>query len=351
MRLNGGALRQTTAEILDAAGVDAIQAASVSDNLSWCDRTGRRNHGVERLPILIERVERDAIKTPCMPRFATLSASVHRLEADNGFGHHAGRLAMHRACSLAADHGIGVVGVTDSNFFGAAAYYVDLAAQEGMVSLALSNSFPKVAAAGGLAACLGTNPFAFGAPRREGRTLMVDMSTAAAAGSTLREMKEKGQALPEGIAIDGDGAPVRDPGALAGATLLPAAGAKGFGLALMVEVLGAVMTGAAIGPEVGSMYKDFSKGGRNGQLFMVLDPTRWMDMDAFLSRMAGLEAIVMASAPENTVRLPGDARWTEMARSDAEGVWLEPATAASFMALADKFDVKRPAIAGGCAVS
>jgi len=152
MRIHPSDLKTVCAEILRASGVDETQTETVTENLVWCDMVGRRNHGVERLPILLEHVAAKTIRCPCSPIFEPLSDSLERLDADQPFGHHAGRIATDRACSLAKTQGIGVVGVTNSNFFGAGAYYASLAAEQGMVGLVLSNSFPKVAAPGGIRA-------------------------------------------------------------------------------------------------------------------------------------------------------------------------------------------------------
>ena len=334
MRIEHTALRGATRQIMLAAGVDEAQAESVSENLVWCDMVGRHNHGVERLPILLKRVKAGVIDCPCEPRFEHHSPNMQTLHADNGFGHHAGRLAIDRACDLAKQSGLAIVGVVDSNFFGTGAYYVNRAAERGMISLALSNSFPKVAALGGTRAVLGTNPFAFGAPRRNGRTVMVDMSTAAVAGSTIREKISKSEPLAEGIAVDEQGEAIVDPGKVSQGTLLPAAGPKGFGLAILVEILSGVLTGSGMSHQVASMYKDFDEGGHNGHFFMALDVTRWMPMDDYFDRLEALIAMIMQSGPDEAVRIPGEERWRCLDDSLERGVKLEEETHAKLESLA-----------------
>ena len=110
-------------------------------------------------------------------------------------GHFVAVVAMKQAIALARQHGSGAVAVRNSNFFGAAGYYVDMAARAGCVGLCFSNSFPKVAAHGGTKPVLGTNPLAMGVPRGEGESLILDMATSAAAGSTVRRAVELGEPL------------------------------------------------------------------------------------------------------------------------------------------------------------
>lgn len=325
-------LRALARSLMRDAGVDAAQIATVVDNLVWNDMAGRRNHGVERLPILLRRVRAGLIRCPAETIETRLGPGLARLDAGGGFGQHAGRLAMDRAVALAGETGLGAVGVRDSNFFGTGAYFVQIAAAAGMIGLALSNSFPKVAAQGGLRPVLGTNPLAFAAPRRDGRALLVDMSTAGLAGSTIRAHQRAGAALPEGLVIDAGGRPVTDPDAAGEGTLLPAAGAKGFGLALMVEVLAGVLTGAGIGAGVGSLYRDFDRNGDSGHFLLALDPRRFMPEAAWFDRMDTLEALLRASG--DGVRLPGELRWQALEESAARGIPLEPATRAALERLA-----------------
>lgn len=342
MRISPSELTAFCASMLRKGGVDPAQSETVTANLIWCDMVGRRNHGVERLPILLKHVAAKTIHCPCAPKFETLSDTLVRLDADQAFGHHAGRLAIDRACDVASEQGIGVVGVTNSNFFGAGAYYANRAAERGMVSLVFSNSFPKVAAPGGMRAFLGTNPFAFGAPQRDGHALLVDMSTGSVAGSTVREKAAKGEQFPDGVAIDADGQPIHDPNQVLQGTLLPAAGAKGFGIALMVEVLGAVLTGAAISQQVGSMYKQLDRSGNNGHFMMAMDVSRWMPMDEFYARMDLLTQFASESGLDGTVRLPGDARWAVFEESLRDGIMVEDNTRLRLTELAENLGVEVP---------
>lgn len=339
MRIELPAYRRLLAEMVRRGGVDEAQAESLEENLTWCDMVGRRNHGIERLPILLERIAAGGIASPCDPGFVRIGLNSCKLDAANGFGHHAGRLAMDRACELAARSGVGIVGVHNSNFFGAGGYYACLAAERGMIGLALSNSFPKVAAAGGIAPVLGTNPLAVAAPRRDGRPVLIDMSTAAVAGSTIREAIDRDWEIEEGIAIDAAGRPITDPRKALAGTLLPAAGAKGFGLAIVVELLASVLSGAGIAGQVSSMYEHVGSSGNNGHFFLALDIRHWMAINAWHDRIDALASALLGSGPADTVRLPGDRCWAEYERSLAEGILIEDHTFARIGRLACSLDI------------
>jgi ureidoglycolate dehydrogenase (NAD+) len=339
MRIDKNRYRLALERLLAGGGVDPVQLQSVADNLAWCDMAGRRNHGIERLPILLKRVQTGAIRCPCVPEISRLAPAAARIDADAGFGHHAGKLGIDLACKLAAETGVGVVGVRNSNFFGAGAYYVQLAAERSMIGLAVSNSFPKVAAHGGVAPVLGTNPLAFSAPRADGRSILIDMSTAAMAGSSVREAIAKGEMLDPGLVIDGNGVPIRDPAQAASGTLLPAAGPKGFGLAILVELLSGVLTGAGAAGEVASMYADLDHPGNNGHLLLAIDITRWMPLEQFYQRVEALAFALTSPLGSQDVRMPGDERWVEIARSESEGILIEDHTLVQIEQLAGDLNV------------
>ncbi len=334
------ALGEFAAALMQTKGVDEAQISTVVPNLIWCELAGRSNFGIERLPIHLKRAGLGLIKCPCSPQFEQLSPSVARLDGDSGFGHYASALAMDRAIQLARDTGVGIVGVRNSNFFGAGAYYVKQAADDGMIALAMSNSFPKVAPYGGIKAVLGTNPFAFGAPRRNGDHLLFDMATSGLAGSTVREHIARNKPLPEGLAVDALGQPITDARKVNEGALLPFGGAKGYGLSLLVEILAGVLTGAGVADGVGSMYQDFTRSGDNGHFVMALDVSRWMSMDEYHARFDGLAMALKASGDK--VLLPGEMRWQTYRDNLANGIAIDPIIAKSVGGFALDAGIKPP---------
>lgn len=325
-RVDHQTLNKLCSQILLKGGVDEAQADEVSNNLVWSELVGRQNFGLLRLDIYLKRVKQGGIKCPCSPRFLKNSHGGAILDADNGFGQYVGNLAIEQAISLAKKTGVGIVCVRNSNFFGTGAYFVDKAAKDGMIGLVMSNSFPKVSAHNGLTAVLGTNPLAFGAPRKNGESLMFDMATSALAGSTAREHQAKKKPLPGGMAIDARGVEITDPSEIANGTLLPAAGAKGYGLSLFVEILAGVLTGAGVSTGVKSMYEDVSRPGQNGHFIVAINIARFMELEVFFERLETLITLIKASHPDNDVLLPGEIRWRNHNNNMSTGVELSQGT-------------------------
>ncbi len=323
MRVSPVELSAAIIRKLTDAEVSVPQAGAVARHMVWCESVARHNFGIERIAIHLKRLKSGVLNGKAEPRLKHVTPALARLDGDGGFGYAAAELAMHEAIAMAKRQGIGAVGVHNSNFFGAGAYYVNLAAEAGMIGFAMSNSFPKVAAHGGLRPVLGTNPFAFGAPRANGDHLLFDMATSGLAGSTVREHIAAGKPLPEGLAIDGDGKPITDPTKVNDGALLPFGGAKGFGLSLLVELLAGVITGAGVGDGVASMYSDFTRNGDNGHFLMALDIARFMPLVDYHARFEGLVAMLKASGGH--VLLPGEVRWEHYRDAVTNGVEVDEA--------------------------
>jgi LDH2 family malate/lactate/ureidoglycolate dehydrogenase len=317
--------------VLTDHGASRPQAEAAARHMGWCESVGRHNFGIERVPIHVKRMDASVLNGKAEIIVQTVAPSIARADGGGGFGYAAAERAMIESISMAGKTGIGVVGVRGSNFFGAGAFYVNMAANAGMIGLALSNSFPKVVAHGGLKPVLGTNPFAFGAPRRNGDHLLFDMATSALAGSTVREHMAQGKPLPEGLAIDAKGSPITDPGKVGEGALLPFGGPKGFGLSLLVEILAGVITGAGVGDGVASMYNDFSRHGDNGHFLMALDIARFMPIEDYHARFDGLVSMLKGSG-EN-VLLPGEVRWEHYRDAEANGCEVDDAKWAALQSL------------------
>jgi len=305
-----------------AAGVPQPEAEVLIDALAWCDLRGQQTQGFYLLPVLLKRLRVGTLCSPADMEWRQTGPSTGTIDARNGFGQVAGRFAMDHAIQLARETGTGVVAVRNSNHFGAAGHYAARAAEQGLLGFSYSNSMPKVAPHGGRYRLLGTNPFAFSCPRRNGSPMTIDLATGASAGSLVSHARRTGQRLPDGIALDGAGNPTTDPNEVdKNGSLLPAAGAKGYCLGLLVEILSGVLTGAAVAPNVGSLFRDLNRQTRCGHLLVAIDIARFLPLEEFTERLDGLLTALAAVAPRegfDAVRIPGDAR-LQCAELQAQG--------------------------------
>jgi L-2-hydroxycarboxylate dehydrogenase (NAD+) len=236
-------------------------------------------------------------------------------------GNNVGMLAMYHAAKAtiakAAEHGIAVVGVTDSWMSGRNAYFVEMIARADLVAIHTASSGGAVAPFGGIKAALGTNPIAFAMPTADG-PLVLDMGTSAFMATELALRERLGEPLPEGVAIDRDGNPTRDAHEARLGALLPfggdKGGYKGFGLALIVQAFG-LLGGAALIP-----------GNKDGYIFIAFRPDLLVPLDDMKSELNALITRVKAVPRRpgfDEIRIPGEQSARNRERLSREGLEID----------------------------
>ena len=250
-----GTLRDFSARVFVHFGVPPEDAALAASVLSSADLRGIESHGVARLHTYFDMLELGRINPKPNVRIVRESASTATVDGDNGLGLVVGPKANAIAMAKAREAGSGWVSVRNTNHYGIAGWYVLEALKHDLIGWAMTNSTKLVAPLWGAERMLGTNPIAIAFPGLEEPPIVIDMATCAAAYGKIEIAKRAGEKVPEGWAIDREGRGTTDPQAMIdGGALLPLGsdrergGHKGYGLALMVDVLCAVLSGANWGP-------------------------------------------------------------------------------------------------------
>ena len=287
MRLPAEQLEGWVRDLLEGAGLVEEAAALVARSLVETNLRGIDSHGVLRVPIYVERLRAGLLNDDPEPFVVSEDGAVAVVDADGGPGQVAGYFATDLAVRLARAHGVGVVTVRGSSHYGAAGLYALHAASQGFLALSTTNAEPYVVPYGGAAPALGTNPIAFAAPATDA-VFVFDMATSQVAIGKVFLAREQGSAIPETWAVDERGAPTTDAGAARWA--VPLGGYKGYGLALMVEVLSGLLAGAGFTHSIGDIYNDFSRAQDVGHFFLVIDPERTVGRDAFADALERLLA-------------------------------------------------------------
>lgn len=309
---------------LQAVGVDEPDAASVAHSLVQTNLWGIDSHGIARLPHYLNRITHGSIKPRPQIVVTPTGPSTAKVDGDQGLGivvsHRANRVAI----DLARASGIGAVGVSDSSHCGAVGLYARDAAREGLIGMAFTHSDKIAAPHGGHLPFLGTNPIAMAFPREGGEPVCLDMATTPIPWNRVMNARREGHSLPEDVAVDANGAPTTD--AHAAAALRPLGGLeyghKGYGLALVVELLCGPLNGNLWGPQIGPMYAELTRPRRIGAFFIVLDPMRFAGGATFA---AAIEQIARSLAAQpGQVLMPGDPELAEERRRRTAGVPIEP---------------------------
>ena len=342
-RYDPASLRNFCGDILVRLGVPEEGAAFVADSLVRANLEGSDSHGISRLGIYVRRLEEGRISARPEIRIER-SGSVLRVDGDNGLGQVVSRRSLKEAVPVARETGIAGVGVRNSNHFGTAAYYCQMVCREGMALIATTNTPPGIAPWGGKKAYFGTNPIAFGFPTKEGPPVIVDMSSSVVARGKIILADKEGTEIPEGWAIDEEGKETTDPASALKGAMLPLGGAKGYALALAVEMMSGVLSGSSFGPHVGSIYTDGDPPSNVGHSFILLDVSRWLPAEDYYARVDQLLAEVKAVPPagETEVLYPGERRYRTFLENSERGITLPLAVREELEMLAREYGVAWP---------
>ncbi len=331
-------LRKFCELALTRAGVDDVDAQTITDALVETDLLGVHTHGVKLLRDYVRRLMAGGSKSqarPCIDRQGPAWAVV---DGQDAMGHVAGAFAMKLAIEKANTCGIAYVGVHHTGHFGAAGYYATLAARHGLIGIAMCNDIPSVAAPGSRKAVLGSNPLAYAIPT-SGQPILLDMATSTVAGGKVYAAHQRGEPIPDNWIIGPDGLPTTD-GSIypANASLAPMAGHKGYGIALLIETLSGVLSGAATTWNVGSwIWGDLAQPTNHGAAMLAISVETIMPKEKYLERIDALAAEIRSSPTATgvaSVLLPGDREWKVRHRQCQEGIALPSDVVAKLQLLA-----------------
>lgn len=301
-------LHDTVQAVFQAAGLPGEAADSVADSLVSADLRGVTSHGTMLVPMYVERIRRGSVSTDAQAEMVIDAGAIAVLDARDALGQVTSDQAMALAISKSREHGVGVAVVRNAFHFGGAFRYAQVAAEAGCIGIVASNTRPLMPAPGGATAVVGNNPLAVGIPVGGREPLVLDMALSEAALGKIRLAAQEGRPIPATWATDADGAPTTDADAAIAGLLLPAAGHKGYGLALVIDMLTGVLANGGFGNAVRGLYADTSVPNNCAHFFLALDLAHFGDVDGFLARAAELADQVHSSptAPgvERTL-LPG----------------------------------------------
>lgn len=265
--------RRLTAQLLEAAGLPADNAAVTADAVVLADVWGVGSHGLSRLPFYLERILAGGY--PAKAELVTVTDTGPAVTFDGGGG--LGHWQLSRAATVAVERcgsfGIAAVGVGNSGHCGALGVYTLPALRAGQLCLVFSNGPAVMPPWGGTEPLLSTSPLAAGIPSRP-TPAIVDLASSTVARGKIAAYAKRGEVLPDGWAFDGHGRPTRDPREALAGMLAPLGGAKGFALALLVEAMSGALVGPALSADVTDMFRPAEAGTpqRIGHLVISLNP-------------------------------------------------------------------------------
>jgi len=341
------ALKRLSKEIFVAYGAPDEEAELVSEFLVKANLCGHDSHGVIRVIQYVKAIENGVLKPSANIDVVRETRSSALLKGNWGFGQVVAKRAMELAIEKAEKATVSVVCAFDLYHVGRLADYTMLAAEKNMIGVAMVNSTPMVAPYGGVERLISTAPISYAFPTGRENPFVLDIATSVCAEGKVRVSLHKGEKLTEGFIIDKNGNPSTDPADLyEGGAILPLGGDlvgyKGFGLGLVVEVMGGILSHAKCA------YEADKKG--NGVFFEVINIEDFIPVDEFKDRIDALIRRIKTSRLRpgfKEILLPGEPELRTAAKRRKEGIYLPERTWKEMMEIAEKKNVDVAALVGG----
>jgi LDH2 family malate/lactate/ureidoglycolate dehydrogenase len=311
-------------EALVKAGLKPENARTIADVLVTTDTWGTFSHGTGALANYLGTMKKGGIDALAVPEVASEGPSWALVDGHSSMGMLGSSLAMNLAIEKARAHTIAWAGVRNGSHFGAAGYYANMAVGSGMIGIAMSNADPNMVVPGARGHVIGNNPVAYAVPAGDENPILLDIALSAVAAGKILAMKSLGQPIPPTWLTTGEGLPATEIGDWPKVgSMMPMAGHKGYGIALLIEVLAGVLTGAGVLGEVKSWILESHAASRLGQAFIAIDVGAIIPLDLFKKRVDQVIREIRQS-PKATgserVYVPGEIEWEKREQALKNGI-------------------------------
>lgn len=345
IRIAKDELEQFVTQIFEQAGLDQEQSRIIAAHLVFANLRGVDSHGVSRVDIYTKRLDSGVLNKTATTEIEKETSVSALINAGNSSGIVVSTKGIEIAVEKAKRSGIGIVAIKNSNHCGMLADYLNYAVKNDCLAIATTNAPSNVAPWGGKEKYFGTNPFSYGLPAGEEMDILFDMSTSIVAKGKIVLAQKNNQQIPLGWAISKDGKATTDPNEALEGLILPVGGYKGYGLTFLVEALSGLLTGAAFGPQIGDIYKDFSHPQNVGQFFFVMRADLFMSIEEFKKRLDQMIREIREVPKLEDVEkilLPGEIEFQNSLEREKNGVPITEEVMNELIRVAQRYGVPKP---------
>jgi ureidoglycolate dehydrogenase (NAD+) len=287
VRVDAEAFSKAGLRLLSDLGVDEYCANHTIKGLVYASLRGIDSHGVRLFPHYLAELRAGRINRIPRFKFTRSASAVSLLDADHAFGIPAGVKAMKECVKLARENGVSVVSVRNSSHCATLSYFTSIAAEAGMIGLAMTGATPKLATPNAKKSFFGTNPICLVAPADGDDAICFDSALSFYTGNRVKLYNTLGKKLPEGVCVDSEGRPTQESDQAV--KMVPIGGYKGWGLAMMVDILANMLAGMPSAQDVSVMYSDDLSGHRHlGHFVLALDPSKFSCGHQFVEQVGML---------------------------------------------------------------
>ncbi len=304
-------------DALTAAGASDLQARSLARATADTEAMGVASHGLAYIPIYAEHLRCGKVDGAAVPTLDRPAPAMLRVDAACGFAHPAIDLGFEALATAARAHGLAGLAIHRSYNCGVLGVHTHKLAAQGLFALGFTNAPASIAPSGGHKPLVGTNPFSVAAPDGQGgAALLIDQSASTIAKSEVMKHAREGKDIPLGWALDPDGNPTSDAALGLKGSMAPSGGYKGVGIALLVELMAAALSGATLGKDASPFSGPVGGPPQTGQFFIAIDPGA-ASGGQFADR---LSALLGGFEEQDGARLPGTNRLSKQVAAQAQGV-------------------------------
>jgi len=321
-------------------GMREDYAAICAEVLVETDAWGTHSHGTKNLHNYIRKFRVGGADIYAEPEIVVDRAAFAIIDAHKALGMIPSYQAMNLACDKARQTGLGLVAVRNSCHFGAAGYYANMAAKRGMVGLSVSNVDPNMTAPGAKGMLIGNNPLAYAAPLPDGQTMFLDIAMSNVASLKVIQARKDGRPVPDTWIVDRDGLPTTDPSHYPEeGAMQPMAAHKGYGLAILVELLTGGLSGGGMSMmgDIVSWVFQLDKPNNVCHTFIAIDAEQFLGKDVLAERTQAMqERLHQAPKARGSTRIftPGEIEWDKHKVAEEKGLTLPDDVLTSLQGLA-----------------
>jgi LDH2 family malate/lactate/ureidoglycolate dehydrogenase len=329
-------LTQFAKAVYQSTGMSEEDALLAADTLVQAELWGHSSHGLLRLAWYYARLQSGAMKPITNSRLLVDSNAIALMDGADGVGQVIAKRAILESVERAKKHSVGIVSVRNSNHFGTCMYFTRIGAQNGCISILMSNAGPNMAPWGGRQKKIGTNPWSIAVPAGKYGAVVMDMANSGVARGKIYLAQKRRQSIPSDWAIDKDGRPTTDPQAAIEGFILPMAGHKGYVMGVMVDILSGVLSGSAFLDQVHGPYDPVNRSGA-GHFIVSLNVAAFQPLAEFELRIdeyiRSLKDVPLAQGYEQ-VYFPGEMENQADVRNRSLGLLLPEDTKLSLIQVA-----------------
>ena len=323
--------------MLKANNVGEDQAKILAETMIEADMRGVHSHGISVFPAYINKICGNGFNLTGKSSILKKTGAFAVVDANNQFGMVSANECMTLAIEQATSSGIYTVFCRNANTFGAASKYAKMATDKGMIGICLANSPSAMPAFGGSKKILGTNPFSIGFPAHREGPILIDMATSIVAKSKINDARKQGTTIPLGWAVDENGQPTTDPSEAIKGMVLPMAGHKGYAIAMAIDIIAGVLSGAGYLNRVNRFYSDTNECMNVGHCFIVINPIDIFGDDFYASMD---EYIAEIHKSGENVFYPGEMENQMMKLSNGISVELSEETVNALTDLFNEYNIE-----------